>query len=80
MPRVIQVRDVPDDVHDALAAAARGRGLSLTRFLLAELEQLARRSQIAHDNAAVLRRTKADVGRTVDRGAILAAIHEGRDE
>jgi hypothetical protein len=80
MPRVIQIRDVPDDVHDALRAAAEARGLSLTRFMLGELEQLARRAQIAQENAAVVRRTRAAIGSGVDRDAILAAIHEGRSE
>jgi predicted HicB family RNase H-like nuclease len=30
MPRVIQIRDVPDEVHQALASAADEQGLSLT--------------------------------------------------
>jgi uncharacterized protein (DUF1778 family) len=80
MPRVIQIRDVPDDVHDALRAAAEARGLSLTRFMLGELEQLARRSQIAQENAAVVRRTQAAIGDGVDREAILAAIRARRSE
>ena len=80
MTRVIQVRDVPEDVHDALTAAARARGLSLTRFMLGELKQLARQSQITSENAQVARRTQATVGVVVDRDAILAAIHEGRDK
>ncbi len=77
---MIQIRDVPDDVHDALRAAAEARGLSLTRFMLAELEQLARRAQIAQENAAVVHRTQAAVAGGVDRETILAAIHEGRRE
>ena len=32
--RVIQIRDVPDDVHDALVEAAEAQGLSLTRYML----------------------------------------------
>lgn len=80
MPRVIQIRDVPDDVHDALRVAAEARGLSLTRFMLGELEQLARRAQVAQENAAVVRRTQAAIGDGVDRDAILAAIREGRGE
>ena len=34
MAKVIQIRDVPDDVHDALVIQAEARGLSLTKFLL----------------------------------------------
>ena len=79
MTRVIQVRDVPDDVHAALTAAARARGLSLMRFMLGEMEQLARQSQITSENAQVVRHTQATVGVVVDRDAILAAVREGRD-
>jgi hypothetical protein len=38
MPRVIQIRDVPDDVHDALTDAAVAQGLSLTRYMLRDHE------------------------------------------
>jgi len=78
MPRVIQIRDVPDEVRDALAAEARDQGLSLTRFLRRELEQLARRPQIARHNKAVLRRTQRKVGAAVDRQRILSELDKGR--
>ena len=80
MPRVIQIRDVPDEVHDALAGAARTQGLSLNRYMRHELEQLAQRAQIVHDNAAVVRETQAKVRGQADRGTILAALHEGRGD
>ena len=38
MSKVMQFRDVPDEVHDALAQAARAQGLSLTKYVLRELE------------------------------------------
>jgi uncharacterized protein (DUF1778 family) len=78
MFRVIQIRDVPDDVHDALADAAQAQGLSLTRYMLRELEHLAKRSQTVHANAAVIRKTQAKVRGHVDRDTILTALHEGR--
>jgi hypothetical protein len=78
--RVIQIRDVPDDVHEALRAAAKARGQSLTKFALAELEQAARRSQSAQRNAEVIRRAKTEIGADVPREAILAAIRESRGE
>ncbi|HEV8115823.1 MAG TPA: toxin-antitoxin system HicB family antitoxin, partial [Acidimicrobiales bacterium] len=61
MPKVIQIRDVPDEIHAALAGAAEAQGLSLARFVLRELEHLARRAQSVHDNAAVIRQTQARV-------------------
>jgi len=80
VPRVIQIRDVPDDVHDALREAAEVRGLSLTKYMLREMEQLARRAQSVADNAAVVRETQARVRGGVDRDTVLAAVHSGRDE
>ena len=78
MARVIQVRDVPDDVHEALTRAARARGLSLTAYLRRELDHVAARAQLVNDNAHVVRDTQAKVWARVDRGTILAAVHEGR--
>ncbi len=78
--RVIQIRTVPDEVHDALTAAARARGLSLTRYVLQELEHLARRAQVVENNAATVRQTQAGVRAAVDRDTILAALREGRGD
>jgi uncharacterized protein (DUF1778 family) len=78
--RVIQIRDVPDDVHDALTEAADAEGLSLTRYMLRELSHLANRAHVVRDNAAVIRRTQAKVQGRVDRSTILAAVHEGRGD
>ncbi len=80
MSRVIQIRDVPDDVHDALVDAAEAQGLSLTRYMLRELEHLAKRSRAVHANAAVIKETQAKVRGHVDRDAILNALHEGRGD
>jgi hypothetical protein len=77
---VIQIRGVPDEVHEALARAADERGLSLTRYMLRELEQLARRAEAVKNNTAVVRETQANVKGDVDRATILAALHEGRDD
>jgi uncharacterized protein (DUF1778 family) len=80
VPRVIQIRDVPDDVHDALTGAAEAQGLSLTRYMLRELEHLARRAQAVHANGAVIRQTQAKVRGHVDRATILTALREGRGD
>ncbi|MGH3275719.1 MAG: hypothetical protein ACRDNZ_15515 [Streptosporangiaceae bacterium] len=80
MTRVMQIRDVPDEVHAALAQAARAQGLSLTKYMLRELEHLARRPQIARDNAATIRRTQDKVQARPDRRAILSVLHEGRGD
>jgi hypothetical protein len=77
---VIQIRDVPDEIHDALTSAAGEEGLSLTRYMLRELEQLAARAHAVKNNAAVIRETQARVKGDVDRATILTALHEGRGD
>ena len=42
MAKVIQIRDVPDDVHAELTRRAEAAGLSLSRFALRELELTSR--------------------------------------
>jgi hypothetical protein len=76
--RVIQIRDVPEDVHDALTEAARSEGLSLSAYARRELERSARRAQRVRENASVVRRTQQRVGAVVDRETILTVLHEGR--
>jgi hypothetical protein len=81
MSKTIQVRDVPDDVHDALAALAEARGLSLTRFLLGEFEHLARRPEVAAHNRTVIEEARARIGMTkATRETILEAIRSGRGD
>lgn len=48
----LQIRDVPDDIRDALANRAAARGQSLQAFLLAVVTDEARRST----NVALLER------------------------
>jgi plasmid stability protein len=43
MPKMIQVRNVPDIVHRTLKARAAMAGLSLSDYLLAELRRFAER-------------------------------------
>lgn len=80
MSKVMQIRDVPDEVHEALAQAAQAQGLSLTKYVLRELEHLAQRPQGVRDNATTIRRTQQKVQGRPDREMILAVLHEGRGE
>ena len=41
MPKMIQIRNVPDQVHRTLKARAAGAGMSLSDYLREELERLA---------------------------------------
>ena len=80
MARVIQVRGVPDEVHEALERAAGAERLSLNRYVLRELEHLAHRAEVVELNARVIADTRARVGGKVARHEILAALQEGREE
>lgn len=78
MSKVIQIRDVPDDVRDALAEAAEAEGLSMTGYVRRELELIAGRSRRVRQNATLVRQTQAAVGGEVDRETVLSVLHEGR--
>jgi len=80
MSKVIQIRGVPIEVHDALVEAAEAQGLSLTSYLRRELSHLAQRSQIAEANAAVIAKTQGQLQDAVDRNTILTVLHEGRGQ
>ncbi len=73
---MIQVRDVPDNLHKELARRAKARGQSLTDYVQAVLER-----EVARDDRRlfldrVLRREP------VDLGGLTAAdlVHEARRE
>lgn len=46
MSRMLQVRNVPDDVHAELRRRAQAAGVSLSEYLLRELERIAARPPI----------------------------------
>ncbi len=71
----LQIRDVPDEVRDALAARADERGQSLQAFLLKLVEAEAQRSR----NAAILTRfaNRSDGSRSRP-GATAAEIASAR--
>lgn len=76
----IQVRDVPEQVRDALAEAARTRGQSMQAYLRNLLEEDAQRA----DNVRLLREV-ADMGGghvagADDAASELASIRSDRDE
>ncbi|MHB8262665.1 MAG: hypothetical protein ACYDGY_02800 [Acidimicrobiales bacterium] len=80
MSRVIQIRNVPDEVHDTLVDAARARQVSLTKYMLDEIESIAKRAQIVQHNASVIRTTQAEVRGRLDRDVILDVLHAGRHD
>jgi antitoxin FitA len=74
MSRSIQIRDVPDDVHQTLRTRAAAAGQSLSAYLLAELTRVAERPPVADVLARAAARSG---GARVDD--IVAAVRSGRD-
>jgi hypothetical protein len=75
MSKVLQVRDVPDEVHDKLTREAAVEGLSLNQYMLRELRQLARRA----DNSEILHRAARRLGRRLSSAEIVASVREDRE-
>jgi plasmid stability protein len=72
--KTIQIRNVPDDVHQALRTRAAATGVSLSDYALDELARAARRPPIAD----VLARARGR-GEGTSMEEIVAAVRAGRD-
>lgn len=57
--RMLQVRNVPDDLHEELRRRARAAGMTLSEFVLRELDRMASRPSVEE----VLARAAARGGR-----------------
>lgn len=75
MAKVIQARDVPDEVYVELVRQAADRGLSLNRFVIGEFERIARRGR----NAAIFAQARARPGDWPSTEEIVAVIRKERD-
>ena len=76
MAKTIQVRDVPDDVHELLHVRAARAGLSLSEYLRREISLLARRPTLEDFLARVAARPEV----TVSAQDIVASIHAERGD
>lgn len=47
VPKAIQIRDVPDDVHATMRARAAAAGMSMSEYLRSELIRMAGQATIA---------------------------------
>lgn len=61
MAKPLQIRDVPEPVHDALRANARRAGMSLSAYALRVLERDARQPSLEEVFARVERRSGSRV-------------------
>lgn len=72
--KVIQIRNVPDDVHRVLRTRAAAAGLSLSDYALRHLERVAEHPPVADVLATARGRAG---GASAD--AVVAAVRSGRD-
>lgn len=73
--KTIQIRHVPDRVHQVLRTRAAAAGVSLSEYALAELERVAERPPIAD----ILSRAAARSG-GASAAAVTRTVRSGRDD
>lgn len=71
---LLQVRDVPEDVHRRLKARAATQGVSLSEYVRTELARMASRPTAAELGARVRARGSVELEETAD-----AAVRRVRD-
>lgn len=76
MSKMIQIRNVPDDLHRKLKARSALAGMSLSDFLLAEIRQSAERPTPAEMRQRLAGRTP--VAPSVSPAEAVRAEREGR--
>lgn len=76
MSKMIQIRDVPDEVHRTLKVRAAASGMSLSDFLKRDLERAAARPTIEEIDARVTARGRSRLGAAM----ILEALREVRED
>lgn len=64
MPRMIQIRNVPDDLHRKLKLRAVAAGMTLSDFLLREVAQIAERPPVEELLARIRSRPPATLSET----------------
>jgi plasmid stability protein len=76
MSKMIQIRDVPDDVHRTLKVRAAAEGLSLSDYIKRDLEELAKLATLEDVFAGA--RAEGESGITAEE--IVADIRQMRGE
>jgi len=76
MSKMIQIRHVPDDLHRALKTQAAAAGMSLSGYLLRELDAVVTKPTLAELFAEIERQPPIDL----DPEETVEAIREGREE
>jgi plasmid stability protein len=77
MPKMIQLRHVPDDLHRKLKASAAMDGLSLSDYILREVRQFADKPTMSEMRERLARRKPVHM--KTSPVEILRALRDGRD-
>ncbi len=77
MPKMSQLRLVPDDLHRKLKARAAMEGMSLSDYLIREVRQIAERPTMSEMKERLARLTPVHVKTPPEQ--ILRAYRDGRD-
>jgi plasmid stability protein len=75
MPKSLQIRDVPDDVHATLRARAAVAGMSLSEYALRALTEVAARPTVAE-----VLRTAGERSGGVPREVIVETVRQLREK
>ena len=78
MSKMVQIRNVPDDIHRKLKMKAAKEGVSLSEFLLREAKREAETPNLSQWLDMVAHDPPANLGLTAED--IVNAIHEEREE
>jgi antitoxin FitA len=78
MPALIQIRNVPDDVHRKLTERAAASGRSLNSLMLEIVEREVQRPTMAEVVDGIL--SRGPLGRGIMSGGSAEIIREGREE
>jgi len=76
MPKMIQLRNVPDSLHRSLKARAAMAGMSLSDYLLAEIKEIAERPTLAELRERL--RTRKAVTLSLDTARLAREEREAR--
>jgi plasmid stability protein len=76
MSKMIQVRNVPDEVHRALKTRAAAEGMTLSDYIKKELERVTERSQL--EEAFARAEARGSLGLTTEQ--VVDLIREGRGD
>jgi len=75
MSKMIQIRDVPDEVHRTLKVRAAAEGLSLSDYIKRDLEELAKQATLEDVFAGA--RARGESGLTAEEIVAVQREHRG---